>query len=182
MTRLSLTLASAALVTTLCLGCGGQAAPEDAGPATFENPDFGITFEYPSSFETVDDLTFNRAAGSAAQATAGVALDESNLLGLQRFENPFAVTDENLDEVVPEADMLFSQLAGEPVKGIETEVAGLPAIEYDIPLQEPEEGETRVTVFFDGETQYLLNCQSTPEQREAVEAACDMALETLETT
>jgi hypothetical protein len=34
-------------------------------------------------------------------------------------------------------------------------------------------------VLFDGSTEYLLNCQSTPPKRSKVEDACRKALDTL---
>jgi hypothetical protein len=32
---------------------------------------------------------------------------------------------------------------------------------------------------FDGDQEYQLNCQSTPGERDAVDAACDQAIATL---
>lgn len=175
---LTIVVMSAALTA----GCGaGDAETSDRGTATFDRPEFDVTFDYPASFMELDDVSFNQQAGNAAAATAGVGLDGSNIIAIQRFDQDVAVTDKNLKEVQPQADMLFSQLAGEDLKGKEVEVGGLPALEYEIDLMEPPEGRTRAVAVFDGETQYLVNCQSTPEQREAIEAACDRALETLET-
>ena len=42
-----------------------------------------------------------------------------------------------------------------------------------------EDGESRFTVLFDGDQEYLINCQSTPEHRDEVDEACDEALATL---
>lgn len=177
-----------ALLAVAAAGCGGDDQEEggeeggDEGAAateTFQADDIDLTFEYPEDLEQRDDVEFSRSAGNAAAATAGVGLDESNVIAVQRFDLESEVTEDNLDRVKREADTLFSQLAGEAADGEETEVAGLPALEYDLQLEEPADAETRAVAIFDGDVQYLLNCQSTPDGRERIEAACDLALDTL---
>lgn len=178
-----------ALIPALLAGCGGDGEGDGGGEsgggsrvtetATFEDGDFGVTFEYPADFETLDDVTFSRSAGSAADATAAVGLDSDDLLALQRFDLETEVTGDNLRDVRREADTLFSQLSGQQVRGEETRVGGLPALEYDLDLEEPPDAETRAVAIFDGSVQYLLNCQSTPEGRERIRQACRLALDTL---
>lgn len=179
-----------ALLALLVGGCGGgdggdgqDGASEEGGATaneTFEAGGFDLTFEYPEDFQQRDDIEFSRSAGNTAAATAGVGLDETNVIVVQRFDLETEVTEGNLDRVKREADTLFSELAGERARGEETEVAGLPALEYQIELEEPADAETRAVAVFDGDVQYLLNCQSTPEQRQRIEAACDLALDTLQ--
>lgn len=192
MRRLLFMLLALSLTAAIAAGCGGDdeettsTAADDTTaaadePGVFDEADFDITFEYPSDFEPLEDISFNRSAGSSAVATAGVGLDETNLLAVQRFDLNTEVTKDTIDDVRPEADMLFSQLAGEDVKGKDVEVGGLPALQYEITLSDPPDAETKATAIFDGRTQYLLNCQATPEEADAVEEACDIALDTLET-
>jgi hypothetical protein len=159
---------------------GGQADPGAGETVTFDQEGFAISFEYPSDFDTSGEVSFERSAGTSPAATAALALDGENLLALQRFDLNVSVTPGNLDRVQGEADALFSQLAGEQLEGERTEVAGLPALEYEIALQDPPEAETRAIAIFDGATEYLLNCQSTPDGRERIEQACELALDTLE--
>jgi len=196
MRRLPYPLLVLFVLAVALVGCGGgdeesptTGAETTESPTTtgatgdteiFDEADFDVTFEYPSDFDPLDDISFNRSAGSSAVATAGVGLDSTNLLALQRFDLNIEVTEDNIDEVQPEADMLFSQLAGEEVEGKDVEVGGLPALEYEITLTEPADAQTRATAIFDGSTQYLLNCQSTAAEEDAVAAACDTALETFE--
>lgn len=177
-------LAAAAIVA----GCGDDEESASNDPAdtavedteTFSEEDFDITFQYPDDFETLEDVQFSQSAGAAAAATTGVGLDGTNLIAVQRFDLETEVTDQNFDEIKQEADRVFSQAAGEQVSGQETDVAGLPALEYEVTVDEAEDLETRAISIFDGNTQYLLNCQSGAEQREAILAACDLALETFE--
>lgn len=175
-----------ALLAALVAGCGGDDDSDDGGDGeavgseTFERDGFELTFRYPSDFEERDDIEFSQSAGSGASETAGIGLDETNVIAVQRFDLQNEVTEDNLARVQREADDLFSQLAGQPVEGEETRVAGLPALEYTIELQSPEDAETRAIAIFDGDVQYLLNCQSTPESRNRIAAACDLAVQTAE--
>ena len=41
------------------------------------------------------------------------------------------------------------------------------------------DAQSRFVAFFDGNQEYLFNCQSTPEHREEIEQACDTALDTV---
>ena len=43
-----------------------------------------------------------------------------------------------------------------------------------------EEGKSRLTILFDRDQEYYVNCQFTPEMQAEVEEACGLALETLE--
>lgn len=179
MSRVLYPLALVVLLATLVAGCGdGGGAP---GPATFDDPRFDVAFDYPGSFKALENVSFDRQEGSTAVATAGVGIDGSNLIAVQRFDQKTAITDRNLDDVRPQADKLFSELAGMDLKGREVEVGGLPALQYEIDLTEPAGGQTRATAIFDEETEYLINCQSTPSEHQAVAAACDQALGTLRT-
>lgn len=177
------------------LGCGGDDEPDDAADsgdetggevgggaeeATFDVEGFDISFQYPSDFEQRDEVDFSRSAGSSPAETAAVGIDETNLIAVQRFDLESRVSDRNFERVKREADELFSQLAGEPVEGIRRRVAGSAALEYQIPLEQPADAETRAIAVFDGDTEYLFNCQSEPELRERIDAACDRALFTLE--
>ncbi len=180
-------LAAAALVA----GCGGgdeessssEPAAVQAGAETnetFSEEGFDITFEYPEDFEVLQDVQFSRSAGVEAGATTAVGLDGTNLVAVQRFDLDVEVSDQNFATVKSEADQVFSQAAEEQVTGEETEVAGLPALEYELTVDEAEDIQTRAVAIFDGNTEYLLNCQSGADQRELILAACDLALETLE--
>lgn len=185
------TLLAALLV--LAAGCGGDdsdegaeaagsdsAAPGAASNKTFEVDGIDLTFEYPEDLQQRDDIEFSRSAGSGAAATGGVGIDEANVIAVQRFDLAIEVTEDNLSKVKREADALFGQLAGERVDGERTTIAGLPALDYRIDLEDPADARTRAVAIFDGSTQYLINCQSTPDLEPRINAACKLALDTLE--
>ncbi|MBA2256563.1 MAG: hypothetical protein H0W05_05060 [Thermoleophilaceae bacterium] len=190
--KLTRTLPALLAAAALVAGCGGgdeeessSSEPTDvqAGAETnetFSEEGFDITFEYPEEFEVLEDVQFSRSAGVEAGATTGVGLDGTNLLAVQRFDLNMEVSDQNFATVKSEADRVFSQAAGEQVTGEEIEVAGLPALEYAVTVDEAEDIQTRAVAVFDGNTEYLLNCQSGADQRELILAACDLALETYE--
>jgi len=189
--KLTRTLPALLAAAALVAGCGGgdeessssEPAAVQAGAETnetFSEEGFDITFEYPEDFEVLEDVQFSRSAGVEAGATTGVGLDGTNLLAVQRFDLNMEVSDQNFATVKSEADQVFSQAAGEQVTGEEIEVAGLPALEYAVTVDEAEDIQTRAVAVFDGNTEYLLNCQSGADQRELILAACDLALETYE--
>ncbi|MFN2471500.1 MAG: hypothetical protein ABR583_11050 [Gaiellaceae bacterium] len=158
-------------------GCGGSS---DSGPETFSDDEFNVTFEYPGEFDRVDDINVASTAGGSAKARKGVGLDDHNLIILTRFDLNIAITESNLAKTKEEIDTVVGQAAGSKVSGERTEAGGMPGYEYRFPITEPVNGESRFIVLFDGKTEYTLNCQSTDEKRSDVEAACAMALETIE--
>lgn len=169
-------LAASIAVASLALaGCGG-----DEEPATFENDGFPITFEYPGDWEESEDVSIDQELGGQADETIAIGIDDANGIILQRFTLAMEVTEENLDLAEMEFEGLLQSIDPD-VDAEQSEVAGYPALTIDgIALTEPEDGESRFTILFDGDQEYLLNCQSTPEEREAIEAGCDMAVESIE--
>lgn len=164
------------LVFALGVGaCGGE---EDT---RFEAKGFGITFDYPEGFEESDDVTINEQQGSEAKESRAVGLDEDNGIIVQRYSLQQNITKDNLDLAKAEFDALVAGLSPDAAKGATTEVAGLPALRYDkVPVGSVEKGESRLIVVFDGATEYLINCQSTPDKRSEINEACDQAVDTLE--
>lgn len=174
------TIALAALLA----GCGGDddgggEVPE--GTAAFEDEDFPFTFAYPEDWMKTTDVSIATEAGNAADETIFVGPDEDNGIVLQRFTLQGDVTEDNLSEAKAEFDDLILQVDPEAPEASETELIGLPTLEYDeIQLATPEDGESRYNIFFDGDQEYLINCQSTPDSREEIDAACQEALDSLE--
>jgi hypothetical protein len=60
------------------------------------------------------------------------------------------------------------------------ETIGLPSIEYTgVPTRSPVNGESRLLLLFDGSDEYVINCQSTPQHLDEIDAACDQVASTL---
>jgi hypothetical protein len=172
--RRTLSLAGLVLGAALLAGCGG------GGDETFDVDGIGITFEYSPKFRPIEDIRFGQTAGAKAAAEAGVSLDKANAIIVSRYDLNVAIDKDNLPTFKREVDNVISRLAGRPVSGREVEYGGLPGYEYVIDVENPPQGQSRIAVLFDQATEYLLNCQSTPSDRDAIEAGCRKALDTLE--
>jgi hypothetical protein len=175
--RSTLFLAGLGLVAGLAAaGCGG-----DSGDKTFDNQNLGITFKYSPSFHPITDINFGQTAGAQAAAQSGVALDKVNALIVSRYDLNVNIAKDNLTKFKGEVDNVISQLAGRRVSGREVEYGGLPGYEYVINVKSPPQGQSRMAVLFDQATEYLINCQSTPADRDKIEEGCRKALDTLAT-
>lgn len=163
-------------VTAACGGGDGD------GIETFEEEGFPFTFEHPASFEKTSDVSYSSTAGTAADDAAAVALDDRNAIAVSRYELNAEVTAENVGQVKPEIDDLISGLTGTEVSGEQVEIGGFPGFEYTFDLEDPPEGRSRFFVLFDGRNEYTLNCQSTPEKRDEIQAACQQVVDTLTKT
>lgn len=170
-------VAVAASITPVGLaGCGDD---DDDELATFERDTFPFTFEYPDGFEVTDDVSASQTLGGGADESVAIAMDEDNALIVQRYTLNVEVNQANLGVVKQEADELFQQVDPE-ARGVEGEIAGFPSLTYDaVTLTTPEDGESRVINLFEGDQEYLINCQSTPDGRNEIEQACDLAVDTL---
>ena len=162
--------------TAACGGGGGD------GTETFEEEGFAFTFEYPSSLEETSDVSYSSTAGGAAEDARALGLDGRNAIVVSRYGLNVAVTAENVDQVKPEADDLISGLAGTELSGKHVQIGGFPGFEYTFDLEDPPEGHSRFFVLFDGKIEYTLNCQSTPDKRDELQAACRQAVDTLAKT
>jgi hypothetical protein len=166
------------LLVLTALGAGACGGEEDT---TFDAAGFGITFEYPEGFEESDDVTINEQQGSQAEESRAVGLDEDNGIIVQRYKLQESINEDNLDLAKAEFDALVAGLSPDAAKGETSEVAGLAALRYsNVPVRSVKGGESELIVVFDGSTEYLINCQSTPQKRSEINEACDQAVDTLE--
>ena len=165
--------------------CGDDDGDGGDGNATFEREGFPFTFEYPDSFELRENVTVGQTLGGESDEVddrVALALDDDNLIAVERVALEVVVDESNLDQAKQELDQLFQQVdpSAESQPG---EIAGLRSLSLDaIAVPTPEDGESRFTVLFEGDQQYVIACQSTPAGRPEIEAACDLALETLTVT
>jgi hypothetical protein len=175
----ALLLALAALALAAC-GDSGDSTGSEA--ATFDEDEFGITFEYPGDWSLEEDITIaDQLGASSANAVRGVMVDDEDGIIIESYTLNLSVDEDNIDQAKDELDGLISQLDSS-ASGTIGETAGLPSVTYeDVPLETPTDGESTLVAVFDGETEYLLNCQSTPDHRDEVQSGCDQALATVAT-
>jgi hypothetical protein len=155
-------------------GCGD-------GVATFDQPEFGVVFSYPSDMSLRTDVRTGTQAGDIAltDTSVALALDRYDLITISRHTLRTGVTGANLNKAKAEFDRLISQLAPSAAPGSVVQHGGLPGLEYRFQVSGQPGEASRHTILFDGDTEYTLDCQSTPDQRADLERACDTALSTL---
>jgi hypothetical protein len=168
-------LASVVLVATIA-ACGS----DDSDVSSFERDGFPFTFEYPANFTQTEDVSFNHSLGGGASGeTVALALDRDNMLLLQSNTLNAEVDADTLSLAKTQFDRLLRQV-DPAADGEEGETGGFPSLAYDaVELTTLRQGQSRITILFNGAQDYVINCQSTPDDRDEVEAACDEALGTL---
>jgi hypothetical protein len=180
----------ALLLALLALGlaaCGSDSGGSSdsttasaSSASTFDEDGFGITFEYPSDWDLEDDVSIDSELGSSADAIKAVGIDDSNGIIIESYTLNQAVTADNIGDAKSELDNLIKQVAPDAT-GTTGETGGFPSVTFeDVPLTTPTDGQSTLVAVFDGESEYLINCQSTPDHRDEVEAACDQAIATVQ--
>ena len=172
----------ALILTLLALaGCGSSDDGDEA--ARFEEDGFEITFEYPGEMNEADNVQISSGAGSSAKATAGVGYgekDTKDVIIVQRYDLRRAIGDDNLDQAKAELDPLVEQISPGAPSGKTGETNGFPSIDYEnVKVRTIDGAETRLVALFDGDVEYLINCQSTPGRRADIDEACEQVLETV---
>jgi hypothetical protein len=169
-------LAFAGAAVLALAACGGES------DGTFDFEGFPFTFSYPADFEETEEISdASQSVGSSPEATVGIGLDDQNGIVVQRYPLRVEVTEQNIPRLKPEVDNIVRQLDPQAGQTELTEVDGRPAVVADgLAVASIEGGLSDITFIFEGDQEYLLNCQSTPDNREAVKEACDMAMDTLE--
>jgi hypothetical protein len=171
-----------AILGAVAAGCGGSSSKSADGPSAsrFDRHGFDVTFDYPRDFRPDDNLRFGSTAGERHSASTAIGLDRENVIVVSRYQLLRPVTTQNIAAVKPEVDGVITKLAGKQHSGRRVEYGGLPGYAYDVRLSAPEHGVSRVYVLFDDDVEYFLNCQSTPDVRYVLDAACQQALDTLD--
>jgi len=175
--RRTLSLIAAAIVLA---GCGS----DDDGSARFDENGFDITFEYPDEMNEADNVTIASGAGSSAKATAGIGYgekDTKDVIIVQRYDLNVPIDAGNLRRAKAELDPLVAQIAPGAPEGDTGEIRGFPSIDYKgLDVRQIDGAKTRLVALFDGDVEYLINCQSTPKRRTDIETACRRVLDTVE--
>ena len=171
----------ALILTLLALaGCGSS---DGGDSARFEEDGFDITFEYPEEMNEAENVQISSGAGSSAKATAGVGYgekDTKDVIIVQRYDLKRAIGEDNLDQAKAELDPLVAQISPGAPSGKTGETNGFPSIDYEgVEVRTIDGAETRLVALFDGDVEYLINCQSTPDRRADIEKACKQVLETV---
>jgi hypothetical protein len=170
----SLVLVLGAFAALTFAACGGES------DGTFDHDGFPFTFSYPEDFEETEDVEISQQLGAESEDTVAIGLEEHDLITVERFVLRVEISERNLDLAKREIDGLFEQLGPDAPSTTKTEIAGFPALTASgVPVSSVEGASSDVSILFDGDQEYVINCQSTPDHRDEVTEACEMALETL---
>lgn len=149
----------------------------DGDDATFDDAAYPFTFTYPGGWNESDDVTLDKQLGGSGLDRRAVMLDSSNGIILERFELNTEIDESNLHLAQRELDGLITQLDPN-ASGEAGETGGYPSVTYDsVPVADGTE--SKLVALFDGDQEYMINCQSTEDHRDDVAAGCQQALDTL---
>jgi len=168
------------LLGIAALALGASACGGGSGGGRYEETGFDITFKIPGGFHVAHDIRISKSAGASGPADrAAIGIDQDNLIVVSRYNLHATITATNLSKVKGEVDNVITSLAGKKVSGHEVTYGNLPGYDYVISVSDPPKGESRLAVLFDGATEYLVNCQSTPAQRDKIEQGCRTVLDSI---
>lgn len=165
-----------------CSSSGHQAQSASVSPgqtpfpgAEFHDPKFGVSFHYPVAFRPAKLIKPLPKKLGAPIANAVLLLDRPDVLILQRYQLKINIPRHPLDPaLLAQVDRRVASFAKQPTPGASVLVAGLPGARYDdVQFVNPPNVRARLVFFFDGRTEYELNCRSTLAHRAQVNSACD---------
>jgi hypothetical protein len=166
----------ALLIALGAIGCGS-----DDGPQTFDEEGFPFTFEYPDDFDKSEDVEFEESLGGGSDEDIALIVDTNDGLILQRITLNREVDASNLKLAKRELDGLLAQGGPDAPVGTAGETVGFPSLSYE-GITSPAgdtEIESDLLVLFEGDQEYVINCQSTEQNRDEVTGACEQMRETL---
>jgi hypothetical protein len=172
---LKVTIGPVALACVVLSGCGGGGG-DGTAEKTFDGD--GYTFTYPGGWEERD---VSAAGGEGGRVIALGPPEGADILAVGASLLDISVTDENLAEysrdLVSETDEVFREAGGGVTTSAErTTLAGLPALRFDATATNLDGIETRshVTLVYDGNIEYFMNCQFTLEHAVEMKRGCDL--------
>jgi hypothetical protein len=165
-----------------CGGDGDEGGALSGGDKTFEGD--GFSFSYPE--EWTEGEEFEARAQLGREATSQVAVapghGQDGVLVEVGPVSP-SISGGNIDQFKAEfaqaVESLFQEVEGELTAGpARVQVGGLPALRFEATgvTSQGVRTRSRLTLVFDGLTQYTVNCQFTPEGAEEIERGCDQVL------
>lgn len=139
----------------------------------------GVTYKYPSSWQPQDGLTTGAQQGNRVWQQA-VGTDSTNLAILSQYDLGQEVTAENVEQlqadVTTTLEGLATQAGGKTTSPVTLETtAGYPGFTQTLTVQRPtgEQVDSTIWLFFNGKTEYFLNCQYVSAQQTETLAGCN---------
>lgn len=175
MPRAILTLAVAALLALLAVGCGA------AGDESFSSNDHPLSFDHPG------DWTVTRTAEGAGGANdvVTVALDQPyDQVTLSRFTMKKSLP-KGENGYRSEVDRIVARLTraagGKHSDAKVVRYGGMPGYQYLLSYSAGgQQLQNLITFLFSGRDEFQIACQSTAENREELTEGCQLVLDSLE--
>ncbi|MFT4049044.1 MAG: hypothetical protein QM648_04310 [Solirubrobacterales bacterium] len=175
--RIAVTASVVALAVAVS-GCGG------GGDQAFTTPTYPFSFDYPSGWTLTRGAKFNFGSDTSVRAVS---------VALQNPYDQVTITQYKLKKQIgagenayqPEVDRVVARLTkqagGSASDAKVVKYGGLPGYQYVV--EYPGTGNTtlqnKLTFLFRDKDEFMLNCQSTPKNREALNKGCDQILNSL---
>lgn len=162
-------------------GCGG-------GDEKFETSTYPFTFEYPEGWKATRNAAFIYGAGAGERS---IAVQYQPKAGQVPYDQ-VVVTQYKLPNSLPEGVIanqkevdrvvrrLAKQSGGTATDARAVTYGGISGYQYVIEYEtDGKQLSNTITFLFTGDDEYQINCQSTQQNRDAVEEGCDKVLSTL---
>lgn len=173
-------LALAAVAFALAIGgCGG------GGDQSFSTPTYPFSFSYPAGWTLTRGANFSYGSSSEALRSVSVALKEPyDQVTITQYKLKKTLP-EGVNGYQPEVDRIVARLTkqakGSASDGKSVKYGGIPGYQYvveypggnNITLQ------NKLTFLFQGQNEFQINCQSSPQKREELNKGCDQVLDSL---
>ena len=175
--RLAPALLAAALLALGLAGCGGSDS------ATFSDSGAPFTFSYPKDLHRVYANTGREIKGLPPKYRVALGTDESNVVVVAQYALAKDVSKLKKGAlaiaVERSARALARAMGGTPPKAGTTSMGDLPATQFEFSTKSGSLT-TRLVYAFQGKTQYFVRCQWEDPSKDAITAACDEVVKTLQ--
>ncbi|MFT6563574.1 MAG: hypothetical protein ACJAY5_000303 [Actinomycetes bacterium] len=185
--------ATIAASTILLVGCTSSATSEPEPGietatsgytgATTKVSSNGVSFEYPSSWEVTG--TSGSAESGNTLWNQKFAASEADFAAITAYKLDQEISGANLGEAQDEVSVTLSQLAAQSNGAVTTPLtpegtAGLPGLTGQLSVETPsgQPVDSTIWVFYDGSTEYLINCQYLQAEKTQMLAGCGLIRDT----
>lgn len=181
--RVSSVLAAILLVALAIAvsGCG------DDEPVEFATPTYPFSFEYPEGWKLTRNAAFNYGSDAGVRSVSVSLKDPYDQVTITQYKLKKTLPDGingNQEEVDGIVARLTKQAKGTASDSKTVTYGGIPGYQYivEYPATDGKTLRNTLTFLFSGQDEFQVNCQSSPENREALDKGCDQVLTTLKFT
>ncbi len=168
------------LVVLTVSGCGG----DKTSTAKFDTPTYPFSFDYPDGWKVTRNPAFVFGSDDAVRSVGVTLKEPDDEITVAQYEldkelpDGFNANQEEIDRIVRR---LTRQSNGSSSDSIEVSFGGIPGYQYvvEYPGGNGVELLTTLTFLFQGKNEFLVNCQSSPANRAALDAGCEQVLNSL---